>query len=337
LNIYFDNRWPSGSGIGVVARELATRLAPRHNLVDLEVPGSIGSPLSPLRVQRALKQAAVAKDDVFWNPGFIPPVDCLGKSVITVHDLTHLHFYPMQHRVYYNLVLKRLYKRCTAIVTVSEYTKREFCEWSGYQSDNVHVIYNAVSDVFLKNTAPADLGFKYILYPGNYRAYKNLARLMQAYSQSDLPGMGIKLVITGRGDDQLSALADSLDIADNFVATGFLEEQQLAEMYRGALAIAFVSLYEGFGLPILEGMASGVPVVTSNASAMPEVAGNAAIIVDPYSVSSIRSGLERVIKDDSLRRELIQLGGQRIKKFSWTNSAKQLESLLFSISGNRLE
>jgi len=328
VTIFFDNRWPAGSGIGIVANELASRLRNRFNLVDLLVQGPIGSPFSPAQVQRAISKVSTSNGDVFWNPGFIPAINIQMKSVVTVHDLTHLRFYSAKHRLYYDWVLKYLYRRCNKIVCVSEYTKEEFCAWSHYPPSRVEVVYNGISDRFLTNKAKADLGFPYVLYPGNYRPYKNLDRLFHAYSVSHLPQEGVKLVLTGSGSESLLATAKRLGISDKVVFAGFLQEESLAELYKGSLAIAFVSLYEGFGLPILEAMASDVPSVTSNVSAMPEIAGDAAIIVDPYAIDDIIRGLHEAVFNSELRQLISHRAKARLRRFSWESSAAKIANIL---------
>ncbi|WP_420223952.1 glycosyltransferase family 4 protein [Pigmentiphaga litoralis] len=301
-------------------------------MVDLSVTGPIGSPLSPVRVQCAISRSSANNEDIFWNPGFIPAINTRLKSVVTVHDLTHLRFYSAKHRLYYDWVLKHLYRRCERIVCVSEYTKAEFCAWSRFPHSRVNVVYNGISERFLTNKVEADLGFPYVLYPGNYRPYKNLDRLFQAYSGSRLPGEGVKLVLTGSGSESLLATAKRLRISDHVVFAGFVPEERLAELYRGSLAVAFVSLYEGFGLPLLEAMASDVPAVTSNVSAMPEIAGDAAIIVDPYAADEIIHGLHEAVFNSERRHQISERAKERLRKFSWDSSAVKMANIFDDLS-----
>jgi glycosyltransferase involved in cell wall biosynthesis len=323
--VYSDFRWPLKTGIGLVMTSMVER-APSHiEIVDLKVQGGIGSPLSPVAVSRALAKAG---EGVFWSAGFIPPAIVSVPAVVTVHDLTHLRFYSRLHKLYYDVVLRPLYRRCAAIVCVSEYTRREFLEWSGMPRDNVHVVRNGVSPVFVNNQDALVLPYQYVLYPGNHRGYKNLDRLIAAFSQSSLPKTNIHLVMTGSENAVLMAQARRLRVAEYVHFLGWLEDADLPKVYKGALAVAFVSLYEGFGLPILEAMASGVPVLTSNASSMPEVAGDAALIVNPYSIADIAHGLDRLTSDRALQNELIHRGLDRIARFDWAHSARDLWSIV---------
>jgi glycosyltransferase involved in cell wall biosynthesis len=325
--VYSDLRWPLKTGIGNVLTELRARVPGHVRVVDAAVQGSIGSPLSPLAITRAVRRQQ-PENGVFWSAGFVPPVACRMPAVVTVHDLTHLRFYSRAHRIYYNQILRPLYRRCEAIVCVSDYTRREFLAWSGMAPHRVHVVLNGVAPVFAENQQKSDLPFRYVLYPGNQRGYKNLARLIAAYARSTLPGQGVRLVLTGQANPLLVLQATTLGVAEQLHFTGWVADADLPRLYKGAEAVAFVSLYEGFGLPLVEAMASGVPVLTSNVSAMPEVAGDAALIVDPYSVEAIAAGLDRIVNDTDLRAELVARGSEQVKRFDWDQSAHALWAIV---------
>jgi glycosyltransferase involved in cell wall biosynthesis len=297
-------------------------------IVDLMASGKVGSPFSPVMITRALARVK-AEAGVFWNPGFIPPLYAKQPVVVTVHDLSHLDFYSRWHRMYYNTIFKPLYRRCDAIICVSEYTRMRFLEWSGISKTKVHLVSNGgASSSFYENSETLKLQFPYILYPGNHRGYKNLERLVQAYLGSSLPGQGIHLVMTGAEDAYLRELARGSRRNDFIHFTGPLPFEDIPKLYKGSLAVVFVSLSEGFGLPILEGMASGVPVLTSNTTAMPEVAGEAALLVDPYSLDQLKSGLERIVSDEVLREELVEKGRGQATKYEWKRSAAEFWGII---------
>jgi glycosyltransferase involved in cell wall biosynthesis len=323
FKVYSDLRWPAKTGIGHVLTSLVERKPPQAELIDLQVQGRIGSPFSPLAISKALRRTA-ATEGVFWSAGFVPPAACRLPVVLTVHDLTHLRFYTRLHTAYYNLFFKPLYSRCQAIVCVSDYTRREFLQWSGMPPEKVHVVYNGVGKAYAENTQTLDLPYRYVLYPGNHRGYKNLDRLVAAYAASTLPAQGIRLVMTGEPNPALMAQAQTLGVYQHLHFMGRVADADLPKLYKGALLVAFVSLYEGFGLPIVEGMASGVPVLTSNVSSMPEVAGDAALIVDPYSVVAITGALNTLAGDDALRAALVEKGWARVARFDWDRSAREL-------------
>ncbi|MFM0198500.1 glycosyltransferase family 1 protein [Paraburkholderia fungorum] len=291
-------------------------------LKQLDLVTKIGSPLSPVAIGYGLRKTRDA--GVFWSPGFVPPLHSPCPSVVTIHDLTHLHFYSRWHKAYYEIVFKRLLLECAAIVCVSEHTRKEFLEWSNMDPDKVHVVLNGVHESFFDVHEPLPYQFEYILYPGNRRKYKNLDRLLRAYAASMLPKQNIKLMLTGDASAELTLQARRLGIENSVVYSGWVNDRDMPRLYRGALMVVFVSLYEGFGLPIVEGMASGVPVITSNVSAMAEIGAGAAELVDPYSIESIRDAIDKVATDEERRSDLIDKSALHVRKFSWDKSAFRL-------------
>jgi glycosyltransferase involved in cell wall biosynthesis len=317
--VYADLRWPAQTGIGNVMTACLQRAPQNARVETLGVSGKIGSPFSPMQISAAL--ARKEREAVFWSPGFVPPAWGRRPSVVTVHDLTHLHFYSKLHRAYYDLLFRNMYRRCTAIICCSDFTRSELLAWSGIEPARVHRVWHGVDPVFARNDETLGLDYPYVLYPGNRRSYKNLDRLLTAYAQSVLPGKGVCLLLTGNPDANLTALAQKLGVESFVRFSGRIADEQMPKLYRGALFVAFVSLYEGFGLPIVEAMASRVPVLTSNTSSMPEVAGNAALVVDPLNVDEIRKGIDRLAEVSALRQELIEAGVERVGRFTWDQAA----------------
>ena len=321
-SVYSDLRWPSGTGIGIVQRALLARAPERLRIVNLRIRARIGSPSSPFAIALALSGQR-ARGGVFWSPGYMPPISSRIPAVVTVHDLTHLHFYSALHRAYYNHFMRRLYRQCARIICVSEYTRLEFLAWSGMPPERVHTIQNGISPEGFNAPTSFGLPFPYVFYPGNHRPYKNLPRLLEAYARTKLPQQGIHLVMTGQPAAELMRSAIALGVESKLHFLGRVTDAEVASLYRGARLVAFVSLYEGFGLPIVEGMASGVPVLTSNIASMPETAGGAAYLVDPRSVAGISEGLELCCFDEQLRERLTDLGRARALQFDWTTTAEQ--------------
>ena len=331
LTVLADLRWPAHTGIGQVQAAYVAR-KPRHiALVDLKVAGRIGSPLSPLKIAHAIWRAR-SDSAVFWSAGFVPPLFGCRRAIVFVHDLTHLRYYDRFRRIYYELLLKTLYAHCAAVICVSNYTRAEFLSWSKADPAKVHVIENGVPDCFVINKLACKLPYRYILYPGNHRSYKNLDRLLRAFAKSNIAQSGIHLLLTGEKSVELGRAIDALDLHHCVHFCGHVAADQLPKLYRGAEAVVFVSLYEGFGLPILEAMASDVPVVTSVVSAMPEVAGDAALLVDPSSVDAIAEALTRITSDKVLRADLVERGRKRLKEFDWDRSAEKFWSLVTRVS-----
>jgi glycosyltransferase involved in cell wall biosynthesis len=317
--VHADLRWPGSSGIGVVQAELLRRVPASLQVVDLHVAGRIGLPTSPLAIARALARSAGG--GVFWSPGFVPPAWSRLPTVVTVHDLTHLHFYTKLHRAYYEMVLRPLFHRCAHIVCVSNFTRDELLGWSKIDPGKVTTVYNGVEPQQFASRGPPVLAFPYVLYPGNHRGYKNLQRLLQAYALSTLPAGGVRLVLTGATEPNLRATAAALGVERSVHFTGTVDRATLIGLYAHATCVAFVSLYEGFGLPLLEAMAARVPVLASRAAALPEIAGDAALLVDPTRIDEISHGLQELTGNETLRTRLVEKGAARVTQFGWNTAA----------------
>jgi len=223
---------------------------------------------------------------------------------------------------------------------VSECSKQDIMRTLHIADNRIHVIGNAVDDSFrpITDTRLLDavrerygIGPKYILYFGGFDVRKNVERVLQAYAM--LPAAvraEYQLVIAGRLHllghplhPDPRPLARELGIEDQVVVTGQIREQDKAPLYSGAVVFLFPSLYEGFGIPVLEAMACGAAVITSNRSACPEVAGDAAVLVNPDEVESISSALLRLVEDRSLREEMRGRALARAALFSWKRVAQQ--------------
>ena len=174
------------------------------------------------------------------------------------------------------------------------------------------------------------------MFVGTFEARKNIERLIRAFAlfkqSSGSRGSKIKFAIVGKPSSgqhsnrskQINDLIDSLDMRNDTVLCGFVPDSELPAYYKSAALIAFPSLYEGFGLPIIEGFVSGVPVLTSNSCSMPEIARDAALLVDPYDVNDMAAKMEQLIFDPQLRERLIAAAYERVKVFTWENCVEQL-------------
>ena len=321
FRIAIDASWLGATGIGRVAAEVLERCPNDWEINEIRRGRRNAAPLTPFDLAAQIQRIDA---NLFWSPGFMPPAR-FGKTpvVLTVHDLTHLHYYKLHHRVYYNIFIRPLVKRAASVITVSDFSRQEFISWSGMPQDRVVRIYNGVSKNFDPAGLKLEIGRPYILYVGNRRSYKNVIGLMKAFSMSSLGDRGLVLALSGERDEACQLAEIEFGLEGKVHYFGFIPEEKLPSVYRGAHALAFVSFYEGFGLPILEAMACGIPVLTSSISSMPEIAGGAAYLVDPNSVQSIANGLEAVSLDEELRSHLIANGGQRVSDFSWDQTASQ--------------
>jgi glycosyltransferase involved in cell wall biosynthesis len=168
---------------------------------------------------------------------------------------------------------------------------------------------------------------QYLLFVGTLEPRKNLTTLLHAYALLRAEGLGdgLKLVIAGRAGwlyADIFATVKTLALEGEVIFSGFVADEDLPDLYRGARLFVFPSLYEGFGLPILEAMASGIPVITSTTASMPEVAGDAAILVDPHDPKAVAEGMARVLAGDQVRQTLIQRGLRRAQQFAWDSVAR---------------
>jgi len=272
---------------------------------------------------------------------FNSPILYFRPSVVTIHDLT-ISFYPgrkmtgVHHRLGYNLTIKTAVKRAKKVIAVSANTKKDIIEALGVSDDSIEVVYNgintheysSVSDQDAKKARERyDLKNPYFLYIGVWRDHKNMPRMLKAYAEALKKGLDVDMVIAGREDPVYREVRDTI-VAENLQKRvrilGFVEDEQLAALYHDARAYVLPSLYEGFGLQILESMAAGIPVISSNVSSMPEIAGKeGALFFKPTSIESMTQAMIDINADDSLRKKLISYGKTRVQEFSWEKMGKE--------------
>jgi glycosyltransferase involved in cell wall biosynthesis len=243
--------------------------------------------------------------DVLHCPTYRGPVVDSVPLVVTVHDLAvfrHPDAFNRWSRWYGPRVVPRVLRRARIVIAVSEFTKRELVDVIGVPEEKIRVIPNAVDDTFTQDGPAAD--GDYVLAVGTLEPRKNLARVVDAAGRA-----GVELRVVGaRG-------WGGVEVGRNGVRwLGQVPDDELARLYRGARCVAYPSLYEGFGIPVLEAMACGTPVVTSRGGATEELADGAAVLVDPNDPAAIAAGIERATWQ---REELVQRGLQRARAFSW--------------------
>jgi len=213
------------------------------------------------------------------------------------------------------------------VLTVSEFSKQELVNWAKLDESKVVVVGNGVALEFTSEGDRYQPGYDYLLYVGNCRSHKNVTRLLTAFAQAGIDP-GIRLLLSGNSDSVTAQLVHELKFNERVIFAGFIPEIELPSYYRGALALVYPSLYEGFGLPPLESMACGTPVLTSNVTSLPEVVGDASIMVDPYNVEAIAHGIERIVEDKVLRNQLQVRCLNQAKKFTWERTAKLTQQVL---------
>jgi glycosyltransferase involved in cell wall biosynthesis len=322
--IYADQRWIGDHGIGRFARHVLADLDYR----PIKVAGHPAAPLDAWRLSRAL--APLTSDDLFFSPGYNTPLSCPAPFVFTIHDLSHVYCPENSNpaiRFYYATVLKRACHRARNILTVSEFTRKQIVEWSGVPEEKVFNVGCGVDPAYSPEGDSYELPFPYLLCVSNRKKHKNEFRVVEAFANSGL-ALEMRLVFTGNPTSALREYIEQQHVTARVHFVGAVPEAKLPSLYRGAHALLFPSLYEGFGLPLLEAMACGTPVVTSNVTAMPEVAGGAALLVEPTSVEEISEAMKRVVSDSSLRQQLCEKGLARAAQFSWNKTATCVDEIL---------
>jgi len=262
--------------------------------------------------------------------------------IITVHDLIRyfdlkgygpfIHRPNLRDRLYLSLDYKGV-KRATRIIAVSQYTKRDLMHHLGIPEEQISVVYEGVDDsLFRPSPYPAGFDQPYILFIGSEQPRKNLPTLLRAFAKlkEERQFNDLKLVKVGKAGGaeadfrgRTMEVINSLHLAEEVIFTGFVPEEELPGYYSGAGCFVLPSVYEGFGLPVMEAMACGCPVIISNRSSLPEIAGGAAIEVDPCDVEGLAAALRGVLTDQALRKNLIDAGRQQAARFSWRKAAEQ--------------
>lgn len=279
--------------------------------------------------------------DLLFVPAHVLPLRCPVPAVVTVHDLGY-RYYPQAHRRfdrwYLDWTTRRHARLADQLIADSEATKNDLVDFYGAQPDRVTVIYLGRDEtlapvnnpeIIAKIKSRYNIKGDYLLYLGTLHPRKNLVRLIDAFhlAVTTLQSKQLKLVIAGQQGwlyGEIFERVQRLGLAEQVIFPGYVADEAKPALLSGAVAYVFPSLYEGFGLPVLEAMACGTPVLTSNCSSLPEVAGQAAWLVDPLNTAEIAAGLIQLVTKADLRQEFIARGYHQIQKFSWLKAASQL-------------
>jgi glycosyltransferase involved in cell wall biosynthesis len=322
-------------------------LLPVANWLDRQLDGAWRG-LTQFEMRRRLREH-LADVDVFHTSDVVNCALPGAKSVTTIHDLTAVLF-PQYHTRQVRETLAEKFRfaqtQADAVICVSESAKRDAVEYLELDPARVHVVHHGVDPSFcpLPPASVADalrpMGLMqegYILHVGTIEPRKNLVRLVQAYQRlcqrlQTTP----RLVLAGmKGwlyEDVLTEV-EALGLEDRVILAGHVDGELLPALYNGARLFVYPSLYEGFGLPVLEAMACGVPVVTSNTSSLPEVAGDAAMLVDPYDVTGIAEAMEQILGDNDRVTTLRRRGLARAARFTWEAAARETLKVYGKIQG----
>lgn len=282
-----------------------------------------------------------------FQPAFLN-IHTKAKKILTIHDLS-----PMLFPDWYNgesgkrefdVDIRKSAEDADAIITVSEYTKKDVMKYFNIPDEKIHVVYNGLNTNIFDKPCLVDIKKKfgidgeYILSVCTLMQNKNLGGLVKGYKlyRQHHKDSEVKLVLTGAqsNDGKLRDIVANLGkYKKDVIFTGFVSDEELGAIYRGALAFAYVSFYEGFGLPILEALSVGKPVICSNTSSMPEVAGDAAVYCTPSKIETIADAIEEVVENEKLRLQLEKNSKVQAAKFSYERAARETLEVYYNCLG----
>ena len=284
------------------------------------------------------------KPDLFVSPDGYLSLSSTIKSLAVIHDLNFAHYpkdLPFITRKYYNHFFPAFAKKATRIATVSEFSKQDIISQYQISPEKIDIVYNGASELF----KPIDDNIKeltkekyskgkpYFIYVGALHPRKNITNLLIAFDEFKKSSLtDVQLLIVGEKyywTSEMRLAYENMEYGDDVIFTGRLYAENLRNVLASALALTYVSYFEGFGIPLIEAMCCNTPVITSNVTSMPEISGGAALLVDPFSTNSIAEAMLKIYKDETLRNKLIEKGKIRSKEFTWQKSADKLwESIL---------
>lgn len=294
------------------------------------------------------------RPDVFFTPSHYAPRMSPVPTVVSVMDLSYVHFpelfakkdlYQLQEWTKYSV------KQAKKIFTISESSKNDIIKYYRKNREDVVVTYLGIKndsrftiqdsrklmeEVHKKFNLPK----KYVLFVGTIQPRKNISRLIDAFAAVTKKHKDVDLVIVGKKGwlyEPILAEPQKMGIQDSVHFLDFVSDDDLTLFYKNAICYCLPSLYEGFGLPVLEAMQHGCPVITSNVSSLPEAGGDACLYVDPESPSDIAKKIVELIEKPALRKKLIAKGYQHIKKFSWEKTAQETLKVLEAVAGGNYE
>jgi glycosyltransferase involved in cell wall biosynthesis len=284
--------------------------------------------------------------DVVFSPAHYAPRFCRFPNVVTIHDLSYF-YYPNE------FLKKDLYKlknwtklsleKASKIIAVSKTTKKDILKFYSIPEEKIEVIYNGYEksqntkiNSVNQTTKPSLLKKKkYLLYVGTLQPRKNLQVLIKAFGAIKKQGNDLKLAITGKKGwlyNDIFKLVSDFGLEKEVIFTDYVTDTELTELYKNALCFILPSLYEGFGIPILEAMSFSCPVISSFASSLPEIGGDACLYFDPTDENDLVDKIKTITENAQLRSELIKKGKERIKIFSWKLCAEKTLSVLKSVA-----
>lgn len=335
----------------LVQRKRLTKFRQKNVLIRF-FPFDQYKKLIPADYMHFLVNAAVSREelDVFHSPNLVMPSIYKGPSVVTVHDLSFYKFpetIPLQESRSLKKIIPNILKEADKIIAVSKATAKDLEEIFNLPRKKIKVIYHGIDRRFFRKRGLAEIkkikkkykiSNNYLLFLGTFEPRKNIIRLIEAYerfrnglihssiSQKKDFFSKYQLVLAGAEDKNSKKIKEKIfksRYRKDIILPGYIAADDLGRLFSGADLFIFSSLYEGFGLPIIEAMAKRVPVITSNVSSMPEVSQDAALLIDPYDVAQMAQAIYDVLTDKRLNKKLRDRGLKRAKNFKWEKCAKE--------------
>ncbi|MDD3861370.1 MAG: glycosyltransferase family 1 protein [Candidatus Gracilibacteria bacterium] len=297
------------------------------------------------------REVAKNTPDILFVPSHVLPLDAPKNSVITIHDIAFKYLktsYSFIQNWYLNWSTKFAVKKAAKIIVPSNATKEDLVHFYKCAPEKIVVIPHGFkppkplpkakedpfSDHEIFRYFKIDKDTKYILFVGRLESKKNLERLVKAFSRFVDSHPEYKLILAGKrgvGFDNIMRVIQEKNMMEKVIMPGYVNEEEKNILIQNCKLFAFPSLYEGFGLPILEAFYFEKPVLLSKVSSLPEVAGEAAFYCDPYDVESIEMGLMKIVSDEAYAKSLVESGKERLKEFSWSKAAKKVFAVFENI------
>jgi len=279
------------------------------------------------------------KADLFLSPDGYMSLSTRVPTCLVIHDLAFEHYpehFVLSHKLYWRHYSPLFARKATRIATVSTFSKNDISKTYGIAADKIDVVYNGAHDEYQPLT-PAERdavkkeyadGCEYFVFAGALHPRKNIVNLLKAFIIfKKRQHTNMKLVIAGRPAwkyEEVEQMRSEMQFKDDVKWVGYMNVDELSKVIGASYSLVYASLFEGFGIPILEALQCEVPAIVSNTSSMPEVAGDAALLVDPSSPQDIADKMHLMYKDEALRARLIVNGREQVKKFDWESTAKKL-------------
>lgn len=292
-------------------------------------------------------ELVVNPPDILFVPAHtIPflPIPSKIKVIVNVHDVGFKRFPELYKRIqvwYHDLTMRKIKARADVIITISEFSRREIIELYGVDESKIKIVYlgydqkikklkNQEINIFVKYK----ISQPYLLFVGRIEKKKNVLNMAKAFNAIKDKYPDLKLVLVGSSGNEAADLQQFIvenSLQDRIIMPGYVAEDDLPSIMAGAQVFLFPTLYEGFGLPIVQGMAVGAPVVTSDMDPHREVAGDSALFADPRSAEDLAKKIDQLLSDEELRKDLIEKGLKRVENFSWRKTAEGIAEILMGI------